>query len=127
MESTFTNLLPTARDLAKATPNLTKFTEVFNALFNELAYDPPGKDKQSYLFYVPWANHNTNSTISSQDGISTLRRNLLMISCSQLASLEAFSAPNPTTGEIRNQYLATLIKLLNAPSSAERCGTGASQ
>jgi phospholipid/cholesterol/gamma-HCH transport system substrate-binding protein len=116
-----------ARDLAKATPNLTKFTEVFNALFNELAYDPPGKDKQSYLFYVPWANHNTNSTISSQDGISTLRRNLLMISCSQLASLEAFSAPNPTTGEIRNQYLATLIKLLNAPSSAERCGTGASQ
>jgi phospholipid/cholesterol/gamma-HCH transport system substrate-binding protein len=116
-----------ARDLAVATPNLTKFTEVFNALFNELAYDPPGDDKQSYLFYVPWANHNTNSTISSQDGISTLRRNLLMISCSQLRSLEAFSAPNPVTNLIRNEYLATLIKLLNAPSSAERCGTEAAQ
>ncbi len=169
MESTFTNLLPTARnlgpalkqmqpffsatapvirdqlrpfttevqpiarelrrpahDLAKATPNLTKFTEVFNALFNELAYDPPG-DEQSYLFYVPWANHNTNSTIGSQDGISALRRNLLMISCSQLRSLETFSAPSEITGEIINPYLATLIKLLNAPSFDERCGAEAAQ
>jgi phospholipid/cholesterol/gamma-HCH transport system substrate-binding protein len=116
-----------ARDLAKATPNLTKFTEVFNALFNELAYDPPGDDKQSYLFYVPWANHNTNSTISSQDGISTLRRNLLMISCSQLRSLETFSAPSEITGEIINPYLATLIKLLNAPRFDERCGAEAAQ
>jgi phospholipid/cholesterol/gamma-HCH transport system substrate-binding protein len=118
-----------ARDLAVATPNLTKFTEVFNSLFNELAYDPPGsgKGKESYLFYVPWANHNTNSTLSSQDGISPLRRNLLMISCRQLQSLERFSTPNPDTGEIRNEYLATLIKLLNAPKQAERCGTGASQ
>ena len=170
MESTFTNLLPTARnlgpalkqmqpffsattpvirnqlrpfttevqpiarelrrpahDLAKATPNLTKFTEVFNALFNELAYDPPGENKQSYLFYVPWANHNTNSTIGSQDGISTLRRNLLMISCSQLRSLETFSAPSEITGAIINPYLATLIKLLNAPKFDERCGAEAAQ
>jgi phospholipid/cholesterol/gamma-HCH transport system substrate-binding protein len=116
-----------ARDLAKATPNLTKFTEVFNALFNELAYDPPGDDKQSYLFYVPWANHNTNSTLSSQDGISALRRNLLMISCSQLRSLEVFSAPSEITGAIINPYLATLIKLLNAPSFDERCGAEAAQ
>jgi phospholipid/cholesterol/gamma-HCH transport system substrate-binding protein len=118
-----------ARDIAKATPNLTKFTEVFNSLFNELAYDPPGsgKGKESFLFYVPWANHNTNSVLSSQDGISPLRRNLLMISCSQLNSLELLSEPNPRTGEIRNEYLATLIKLLNAPKSDERCATEASQ
>jgi phospholipid/cholesterol/gamma-HCH transport system substrate-binding protein len=116
-----------ARDLAKATPDLTKFTEVFNALFNELAYDPPGegKGKESYLFYVPWANHNTNSTIGAQDGISTLRRNLLMISCSQLQSLEVFSAPSEVTGQIINPYLATLIKLLNAPKFDERCGAEA--
>ena len=36
-------LRPPAKALAKSTPNLVKFTEVFNALFNELAYDPPGK------------------------------------------------------------------------------------
>ncbi len=115
-----------ASALAKSTPNLVKFTEVFNALFNELAYDPPGKEN-GYLFYLPWANHNTNSTVSGQDGISTLRRAMIMVSCSQLEVLEPLSKPNPTTGEIRNPYLATLIKLLNAPGSADRCGKGATR
>jgi phospholipid/cholesterol/gamma-HCH transport system substrate-binding protein len=109
-----------ARDLAKATPDLTTFTQAFNALFNELAYDPPGKEN-GYLFYLPWANHNTNSTIASQDGISTLRRTLLLLSCSQLGVLEDQALPAPSTGEIRNPFLATLIELLNAPSSAGRC------
>jgi phospholipid/cholesterol/gamma-HCH transport system substrate-binding protein len=112
-----------ASDLAKSTPDLMKFTEVFNALFDELAYDPPGegKGKNGYLYYLPWANHNANSIISSQDGISTLRRSLIMISCSQLQTLESFSKPSPNTGVILNEYLATLIKLLNAPESAGRC------
>jgi phospholipid/cholesterol/gamma-HCH transport system substrate-binding protein len=117
-----------AHDLAKSTPDLVKFTEVFNALFNELAYDPPGKGKgkNGYLFYLPWANHNTNSSVSAQDGISTLRRSMIMVSCSQLQTLESFSKPN-ATGEIRNPYLATLIKLLNAPSFDDRCGKGAAR
>ncbi len=114
-----------ASNLAKATPDLTKFTEVFNALFNELAYDPPGKGKgkNGYLYYLPWANHNANSIISSQDGISSLRRGLVLVSCNQLQTLESFSKPN-RLGVIRNPYLATLIKLLNAPSFTERCGGG---
>ncbi len=113
-----------ANALAKSTPDLVKFTEVFNALFNELAYDPPGegKGKNGYLYYLPWANHNTNSTVSGQDGISTLRRGMVMLSCSQLNTLESFSKPSPSTGTIRNPYLATLIKLLNAPGSEDRCG-----
>ncbi len=118
-----------AKALAKSTPNLVKFTEVFNALFNELAYDPPGKGKgkNGYLYYLPWANHNTNSTVSGQDGISTLRRGMVMLSCSQLNTLEGFAKPNAVTGKVRNPYLATLIKLLNAPRFEERCGaqTGA--
>lgn len=120
-------LRPAARDLAKSTPDLMKFTEVFNALFNELAYDPPGKGvgKNGYLYYLPWANHNANSIIASQDGISTLRRSLIMLSCNQLKTLEILSKPSRITGVILNPYLATLIKLLNAPSAAERCGTGA--
>ncbi len=119
-------LRPAARDLAKSTPDLMKFTEVFNALFNELAYDPPGKGvgKNGYLYYLPWANHNSNSIIASQDGISSLRRSLIMISCSQLRTLETLSQPSRITGKIRNPYLATLIKLLNAPRSTERCAAG---
>jgi len=116
-----------AKALAKSTPDLVKFTEVFNALFNELAYDPPGKEN-GFLFYLPWANHNTNSTVGAQDGISTLRRGLIMASCAQLQTLESIAGPAPNTGKPRNQYLSTLIKLLNAPSFAGRCGgTGASQ
>jgi phospholipid/cholesterol/gamma-HCH transport system substrate-binding protein len=113
-----------ASALAKSTPDLVKFTKVFNALFNELAYDPPGKGKgkNSYLYYLPWANHNTNSTVSGQDGISTLRRGMVMLSCGQLNALEGFSGPAPATGKLRNPYLATLIKLLNAPRLEERCG-----
>jgi len=115
-----------AKALAKSTPNLVKFTEVFNALFNELAYDPPGegKGKNGYLYYLPWANHNTNSTVGAQDGISTLRRSMIMVSCGQLRTLELISGPNSTTGKLRNPYLATLVKLLNAPRLDERCGTG---
>jgi phospholipid/cholesterol/gamma-HCH transport system substrate-binding protein len=103
-----------------------KFTEVFNALFNELAYDPPGKGKgkNGYLYYLPWANHNSNSVMSSQDGISPLRRSLITLSCGQLDLLERLSKPSPNTGEILNPYLATLIKLLNAPGSVERCAGG---
>jgi phospholipid/cholesterol/gamma-HCH transport system substrate-binding protein len=120
-------LRPPARDLAKSTPNLMKFTEVFNALFNELAYDPPGKGKgkEGYLFYLPWANHNTNSSISSQDGINPLRRGLVLFSCSQLQLLESLSSPPRPGAPYRNPYLATLIQLLNAPSFATSCGRGA--
>ena len=120
-------LRPAARDLAKATPDLMKFTEVFNALFNELAYDPPGKGKgkEGFLFYLPWANHNTNSSIGAQDGITPLRRGLILMSCSQLQTLESLSKPPREGQPLRNPYLATLIQLLNAPSFAERCGGAA--
>jgi phospholipid/cholesterol/gamma-HCH transport system substrate-binding protein len=120
-------LRPAARDLAKSTPKLMKFTEVFNALFNELAYDPPGsgKGKEGYLFYMPWAIHNTNSLMSSQDGINPLRRNLLLMSCSQLQTLQGFTKPPRPGAELRNEYLATVVELLNAPSFDERCGGGA--
>lgn len=114
-------LRPAARDLAKATPDLMRFTEVFNALFDELAYDPPGKE-QGYLFYLPWANHNTNSLISSQDGITPLRRGVVMLSCTDLANFEAlFLRRDEETGLVTNPYLSTLLDLLNAPKFDEVC------
>lgn len=119
-------LRPAARDLAKATPDLMKFTEVFNALFNELAYDPPGKE-QGYLFYLPWANHNTNSLISSQDGLTPLRRGVVMLSCSDLGSFESlFLKRDEDTGLVNNPYLSTLLELLNAPKFEEVCVEGES-
>lgn len=105
-----------ARDLAKATPDLMKFTEVFNALFNELAYDPPGKGvgKEGYLFFLPWANHNTNSTISGQDGIGPLRRGLLMATCVQLnAFSELYGDTAMKKGRLRSPTLTALLKILS--------------
>ncbi|MEX1141595.1 MAG: MlaD family protein [Thermoleophilaceae bacterium] len=120
-------LRPAARDLAKATPDLMKFTEVFNALFNELAYDPPGK-QEGFLFYLPWANHNTNSTMSSQDGITPLRRGVVLLSCTDLSSFEAlFLRRDEDTGLVTNPYLSTLLDLLNAPEFEDVCGDGGTQ
>lgn len=116
-----------ARDLAKSTPDLMKFTEVFNALFNELAYDPPGKGKgkEGYLYYLPWANHNTNSTISNQDGISPLRRGVLMLSCTDLVTLDQLFLQRDTkTGLVKNPYVSTLVDLLNTPDAATTCPKG---
>jgi phospholipid/cholesterol/gamma-HCH transport system substrate-binding protein len=116
-QPTARKLVPAARDLAKATPNLNVLTGVLNSLLNELAHDPKGngpKD-QSYLFYVPWANHNTNSTLSSQDGIGPARHSLVLLNCGALELLDIFSKPG------KNPTISTLRGLLNAPQKADVC------
>jgi len=51
-----------------------------NYFLNELAYKPEGS-KQSYLFYLPWLNHNLNATFSLQDAAGPVQRGLVLISC----------------------------------------------
>ncbi len=51
-----------------------------NSLFNELAYKPPGS-KQSYLFYLPWVNHDLNATFNLKDAAGPVQRGLIMITC----------------------------------------------
>ena len=109
-------LVPAARELAQATPDLHKLTDVLNALFDEMAYDPPGKGvgKEPYLFYVPWATHNTNSALSSQDGIGPVRRGMVLVDCGSLLLLESEALQ-------RNPTLQTSIQLLNAPKREQVC------
>jgi len=110
-------LVPAAQDLAKATPDLDTLTSTLNALLAELAHDPPGNDVhgQSYLFNVPWANHDTNSVMASQDGIGPVRHTLVMYSCGGLQSLDLFADPK------NNETLSTLRGLLNAPTHDSLC------
>ena len=111
-------LLPAARDLNASVPDLQRFTEVLNALFGELAYDPPGS-REGFLFYLPWAIHNTNSTLAAQDGIGPLRRGLVLMSCGSLELLDIFERRgdyNPT--------LSSLVRLLNAPQQGAVCPGG---
>jgi phospholipid/cholesterol/gamma-HCH transport system substrate-binding protein len=114
-------LSPPARQLSQSMPALRKFWNVLNAVFDEMAYDPPGEGlgNEGYLFYVPWASHNTNSTLSVQDGIGPLRRGIVLMNCGSLQLLDLFER-NGTL----NPTLTTIVRLFNAPRYDEVCGRG---
>jgi phospholipid/cholesterol/gamma-HCH transport system substrate-binding protein len=112
---------PTAQ-LTRATPKLKTLSDVLNAIVNELAYKSRGRSaaSNSYLFYVPWASHDTNSVLSFQDGIGPVRRGMVLVSCTSLQILETLAAPS------RNPTLATLIQLLGVPKRDQVCNSAGS-
>jgi phospholipid/cholesterol/gamma-HCH transport system substrate-binding protein len=117
-------LRPAAADLAQVTPNLTDTFKVVNYLLNELAYNPPGKADEGYLFYTAWANHAGASLFSTQDANGPIRRGMILVSCSTLQVLQGLEK-SPTV----NPVLPVLIGLLDAPSdkvcpSSAQAGTG---
>ena len=48
----------------------------FNSFLNELAYKPKGS-KQSFLFYLPWLNHDFNAAFNLQDAGGPVLRGLV--------------------------------------------------
>jgi phospholipid/cholesterol/gamma-HCH transport system substrate-binding protein len=87
-----------------------------NSFFNELAYKPPG-EAQSYLFYLPWANHNLNSAFSLQDANGPVLRSVLEISCT--GADIGYGYANEQKVAKGHPYLESLLKLLNVPRSTE--------
>ncbi|MGZ5336908.1 MAG: MlaD family protein [Solirubrobacterales bacterium] len=87
---------------------LTRLNEGLNAL----AYDPPGL-QPSFLFYLPWLNHNSNSLFLTQDGMGPLRRGIVMVSCQTAQIAEGVTAIRP--------FLMTLLEATNQPTTAEIC------
>lgn len=82
----------------------------FNSFLNELAYKPKGK-KQSYLFYLPWLNHNTNATFNLSDPAGPIGRALIMISCNGAALAAGAAAADP--------YIQTTLRAANVPRRSE--------
>lgn len=78
----------------------------FNSFLNELAYKPKGK-KQSYLFYLPWLNHNTNATFNLSDPAGPIGRALVMISCNGSDLGYGFANGKP--------YIQALLRGANVP------------
>lgn len=107
-------LVPVADQLAKATPDLDRFTGFLNNLFDSMAYDPPGNSasQQSFLFSLPWANHNSNSAASVQDGVGPLSRGVLLWTCGSLQLVDNVLKKN-------NPTLNILAQLLSSPSFAD--------
>ncbi len=82
----------------------------FNVFFNELAYKPKGS-RQSYLFYLPWVNHDYNASFSLQDAGGPVQRGLVMLTC---------NASNLATGfGLTREYFQTLLEVANVPKPKE--------
>ena len=104
--SPVTHVAQIAQGLGVATPGLkTGFTRL-NTGLNALAYNPPGTD-ESYLFYVPWLNHDLNANYFLQDSMGPIRRGLVLESCGA-----AFTAEQTLLAE---PYLRLLYQLTGQP------------
>ncbi|MEX2448509.1 MAG: MlaD family protein [Solirubrobacterales bacterium] len=81
-----------------------------NSFFNRLAFKPKGS-RESYLFYLPWLNHNLNANFNLTDAGGPLLRGGIMVSCN--ASRLAYNiAP-------RKPYLQTIIQGARIPAPKE--------
>jgi phospholipid/cholesterol/gamma-HCH transport system substrate-binding protein len=67
------------RDLTAALPALRKAFGVLGRTTNRLAADPG--DGRSYLFWIAWFAHNTNSVVSTQDDHGSVARGMALFSC----------------------------------------------
>ena len=81
-------------DLKKTVAGFGNSLKSFNALFNEFAYKP-ADSRQSYLFYLPWLNHNINATYNINDPHGPLQRGLVMISCTGSSLAYGVAASQP--------------------------------
>jgi phospholipid/cholesterol/gamma-HCH transport system substrate-binding protein len=82
-----------------------------NAFFNELAFKPKGK--QSFLFYLPWVNHDINSAFSLEDGGGALLRSLVNLSCT------GSTLAGGTLELNKDEQLLSQLDLLGSPRPPE--------
>jgi phospholipid/cholesterol/gamma-HCH transport system substrate-binding protein len=86
----------------------------FNSFLNELSYKPKGKE--SYLFYLPWLNHNFNSAFNLEDAGGPILRGLVLISCTGSDLGYRLAEGESTKGKA---YLQTLLEILQLPRKQE--------
>jgi phospholipid/cholesterol/gamma-HCH transport system substrate-binding protein len=87
----------------------------FNSFLNQLSYNPKGP-KESYLFYLPWLNHNFSSVFTLQDAGGPILRGLVLISCTG-ADLGYQLAEGESTKD--KAYLQTLLEVIQLPRDKE--------
>lgn len=101
---------PSTQQLSESLPKLTVSFKVINEFFNELAYNP-GRGRANFLFFLPWANHNLNSVLSTADAHGPLGRSLLYFNCEVVGILQSVGTINPNAN--------LLVGLLRPPTKAE--------
>jgi phospholipid/cholesterol/gamma-HCH transport system substrate-binding protein len=116
-----THLNEGASDLNTSVSEFGTSLGAINSLLNELAYKPKGS-RQSFLFYLPWLNHNINTTFNLADAGGPITRGVAMLSCN--GSDLAYKLTLPFTrpdGSIQSlkPYLRTLLEGVRIPSPEE--------
>jgi len=94
-----------AADFGKSVRGFGNSLKSFNAFLNTLAYKPKGS-KQSFLFYLPWLNHDFNATFNLDDPAGPIQRGLVMLSCNGSELAYGISGDKPF---IRNLLLGAHI------------------
>jgi phospholipid/cholesterol/gamma-HCH transport system substrate-binding protein len=82
-----------------------------NSLLNELAFKPKGS-RESYLFYLPWLNHNLNATFNLTDSGGPISRAQIMISCNGANLVNGFA-------KTQKPYVQTLQQGARIPAPKE--------
>jgi phospholipid/cholesterol/gamma-HCH transport system substrate-binding protein len=116
-----THLNEGASDLDKSVTSFGNSLGGINSLLNELAYKPKGS-RQSFLFYLPWLNHNLNGTFNLADAGGPIARGVAMLSCN--GSYLGYNLTAPLVlpdGSIQQSkpYLRTLLQGVRIPSPEE--------
>jgi phospholipid/cholesterol/gamma-HCH transport system substrate-binding protein len=96
--------------LSKSVRGFGNSLGAFNSFLNELAYKPKGK-QQSYLFYLPWLNHDTNATFNLADPAGPISRSMVLISCNGTELAYGFATDKP--------YIQSLLRGANIPRKGE--------
>ncbi len=114
----------------KTVTNFGNSLDSFNSFLNTLAYKP-GDSRESFLFYLPWLNHNYNSSFSFQNGGGPIQRSVLMLTCNQSSLAWGFAATReflPPLFQVANVARPSeLPEIKEAPGSFNPafCGPGA--
>jgi phospholipid/cholesterol/gamma-HCH transport system substrate-binding protein len=103
-----------AEPFEKTVKNFGNSLTGFNSFLNELSYKPKGKE--SYLFYLPWVNHDFNAAFNTEDAGGPILRGLVLISCTGSSLGYGVAKEGSVEGK---PFLETLLETLQVPRAKE--------
>lgn len=104
-----------AKPFEKTVRNFGNSLGGFNSFLNELSFKPKGS-RQSYLFYLPWLNHNFNAAFNIGDAGGPILRSLVTISCTGASLGYGLVKSKSAEGK---PFLQTLLEVAGIPRGEE--------
>ena len=106
------HLREATQGLANTVPGLKTSFLNLNKGLNALAFNPSGVN-ESFLFHLPWLNHNTNNLFLLQDAHGPLRRGIVLQTCTSGITADALAGTRP--------FFRTILETTNQPRTSEIC------